>query len=138
MKIALSSDPKFYSALQLIKDDLVKKGYGIFISSMKEFDLNKDVINSRKQFDLINENFRNIDNSDAIYVANYNHMGIEGYFAGNSFLEIGRAFEKNKGIFLMNPIPKKFIYRDALEAMQPIVIGRDWEKLDEYFRKKGK
>ena len=39
-------------------------------------------------------------------------------------MEIGFAYVNNKKIFLLNPIPD-MIYRDEIEACQPIVISND-------------
>lgn len=78
--------------------------------------------------DLIRAHFRKIDASDAIYVANYDKNGVKGYVGGNSFLEMGKAYDKGIPIFLMNDIPGAS-YKDEITAMQPKVIGTDWRRL---------
>ncbi len=68
--------------------------------------------------------------SHAVYLANYDKNGVAGYIGGNSFLEIGLAFYKRIPIFLLNDIPQQVNYREELIALNPIVIGKDWRKLD--------
>ena len=72
--------------------------------------------------DLIRKHCQFIDNSDAILVLNYEKNGVSNYIGGNSFLEIGYAHIINKKIFLMNEIPEIELFRQEIEAVQPIVI----------------
>ena len=41
---------------------------------------------------------------------------------------MGKAFDKKIPIYLMNDVPK-ISYREEIIAMQPIVIGEDWDKI---------
>ena len=81
------------------------------------------------QYDLIKDHFAKIDQSDAIYVVNYEKNGIRGYIGGNCFLEIGKAFDKGIPIFLFDEASKESPYREEIIAMQPVVIGEDWNRL---------
>ena len=67
--------------------------------------------------------------------------GIKGYIGGNTLIEIGMAFDRKIPIFLMNEIPDDEIpdgvnYREEIVAMEPIIIGQDWDRLDKFLRKK--
>ena len=129
MIIALCASAKFFDKLWSIKEELENRGHSVLLPSMKDFHhLNENSL-AKIQFDLIKEHLNKINKSDAIYVANYDKNGIRGYIGGNAFLEMGKAFDKGIPIFLMNPIPENISYREELIALQPIVVGQDWNKL---------
>ena len=135
MKITLCSSAKFFEKLWDIKKSLEVKGYEILLPSMKDFHhLGEDSL-AKIQYDLINEHFQKIDQSHAIYVANYDKNGIAGYIGGNSFLEMGLAFYRKIPIFLLNDIPQQVSYREELIALKPIVVGKNWDKLDDILKK---
>lgn len=130
MKITLCSSAKFFEKLWDIKKSLEERGYEVLLPSMKDYHhLSEDAL-AKIQYDLIGEHFRKIDESDAIYVANYDKNGIAGYIGGSALLEMGLAFYRKIPIFLLNNIPQQVSYREELIALQPIVIGEDWDKLD--------
>ncbi len=62
--------------------------------------------------------------SDAVLVLNFEKHGQLNYIGGATFLEIFKAFELGKKIFLYNPIPENFL-KDELLGMGPIVINGD-------------
>ena len=62
---------------------------------------------------------KEINNSDAILVLNYNKKGIDNYVGGNTLMEIGFAYVGGKKIFMMNPHPEEVPYTDELLAMVP-------------------
>lgn len=78
---------------------------------------------------LLKDHFKKISKSDAVYIANFDKNGIAGYIGGSNLLEMGKAFDKGISIFLMNPVPV-ISYNAEILAMQPIVIGTDWETLE--------
>ncbi|MBU1632186.1 MAG: hypothetical protein ABH824_00600 [Nanoarchaeota archaeon] len=129
MKITLCSSAKFFDKLWDIKIALEKRGHEVLLPSMQDYHhLEEDAL-AKIQYDLIGEHFRKIEQSDAIYVTNYDKNGIAGYIGGNSFLEMGLAFYKGIPIFLLNDIPQEVNYKEELIALQPIVVGEDWNKL---------
>ena len=131
MKITLCSSATFFEQLGDIKKSLEERGYEVFLPSMKDFHhLGEDAL-AKVQYDLINEHFQKIERSDAIYVANYDKNGVAGYIGGNSFLEMGLAFYRKIPIFLLQEIPPQISYREELIALQPIVVGEAWDKLDD-------
>ncbi len=135
MKITLCSSAKFFEKLWNIKKSLEKRGYEVFLPSMKDFHQLNETALAKIQYDLINKHFQKIEKSDAIYVANYDKNGIAGYIGGNSFLEMGLAFYKKIPIFLLNDIPRDLSYREEVIALRPIVIGENWDNLDKILRK---
>ena len=135
MKITLCSSAKFFEKLWDIKKSLEEIGHEVLLPSMKDFHhLDEDSL-AKVQYDLINEHFQKIDQSQAVYVANYDKNGIAGYIGGNSFLEMGLAFYRKIPIFLLNDIPQQVSYREELIALKPIVVGEDWNKLDDILKK---
>jgi hypothetical protein len=132
MKITLCSSAKFFDRLESIKVELEKLGFEVLMPSMMDYhDLEESSL-AKIQCDLIKDHFDKIDQSDAIFVANYEKNNISGYIGGNVLLEMGKAFHKDIPIFLMNDIPKEGInYKEELVALQPIIVGEDWEKIRE-------
>jgi hypothetical protein len=135
MKITLCSSAKFFEKLWDIKKSLEERGYEVLLPSMKDFHhLGEDSL-AKIQYELIDEHFKKIDQSHAIYVANYDKNEIAGYIGGNSFLEMGLAFYKQVPIFLLNDIPQQIGYREELIALRPVVVGENWDKLDDILKK---
>jgi len=66
--------------------------------------------------------------NDAILVLNLRKNGQKNYIGGATFLEIFRAFDAGKKIFLFNPIPDNF-FKDELLGMNPVIINGDLLKI---------
>ena len=76
--------------------------------------------------DYLNQHYKNILESDAVLVINFEKKGIPNYIGGATFLEIYKAFELDKKIFFYNPIPI-CSFTDELIAIDPIIINRNLE-----------
>ncbi|MDD5416378.1 MAG: hypothetical protein PHU12_00185 [Candidatus Aenigmarchaeota archaeon] len=130
MKITLCSSMTFIENIACVGKILEEKGHMIFLPIMTNFkeETKRYAEHSEAKIshDLIREHFKKIDNSEAILVLNYDKNGIKGYIGGNSFLEMGKAYDNGIKIFLLNPIPK-MSYTDEIIAMQPIVIHGNLE-----------
>lgn len=134
MKITLCSSAKFFDRLWGIKENLEKLGYEVLLPSMEDFHHLDETSLAKIQSNLIDEHFSKISQSQAIYVANYDKNGVVGYIGGNSFLEMGLAFYKKIPIFLLNDLPREVPYREELLALEPIVVGENWDKLDSFLK----
>ncbi len=130
MKITLCSSASFFDKLDSVRVILENRGYIIFFPHVWNWNEKSEEEISKVQHDLIKRHFKNIDESDALYVANYEKNGTSGYIGGSVLLEMGKAFDKGIPIFLMYDVPQDVKYREELLALQPIVIGENWEKLD--------
>lgn len=130
MKITLCSSVRFFDRLWDIKKALEERGHEVFLPSMKDFHHFEENSLAKIQHDLIRKHFERIGRSDAVFVANFEKEGVKGYIGGNSFLEMGKAFDKRIPIFLLNDVPEQSSYREELVALKPVVVGRDWDKLD--------
>jgi len=60
--------------------------------------------------------------NDAILVLNFEKNGQPNYIGGATFLEMFKAWELKKKIFLYNPLPEN-ILRDELEIFNPVIIN---------------
>lgn len=65
-----------------------------------------------------------VTDNDGILVLNMEKHGQINYIGGATFLEIFKAFELSKKVFLYNPIPDSFL-RDELLGMNPAIINGD-------------
>src|SRR3989338_6692916 len=74
-----------------------------------------------------------VEANEAILVLNLEKNGMKNYIGGATFLEIFKAFELGRKIFLLNPIPDS-IFRDELLAIQPIVLDGEISKIDGYLK----
>jgi hypothetical protein len=79
--------------------------------------------------DYLNDHYRNIIASDAVFVVNLEKNGIKNYIGGNALIEMGQAYVTGKKIFLWNPIPD-MPYKDEIIAVKPIVINGDFSKIN--------
>jgi hypothetical protein len=102
---------------------------------MVDYHLLEETALAKIQRDLIRDHFRKISSSHAIYVANFEKGGISGYIGGNCFLEMGKAFDMSIPILLREPVPDRISYREELLAMEPVVMGEDWDGLDAFLKK---
>lgn len=134
MIITLCSSAAFFDNLHGIKKALEERGYEILLPSMVNYHHLEENALAKIQYNLIRDHFQKIDKSHAVYVANYNKNGIEGYIGGSVFLEMGKAFDKGIPIFLMQDIPPEISYREELIALQSIVVKEDWSELDRILR----
>jgi hypothetical protein len=71
--------------------------------------------------------FKDIAESDAILVLNYEKDGINGYIGGATLMEIGLAQHLGKKIYLLNPPAEIKEQRYALEVhlARPVILNGD-------------
>ena len=119
-----------------IKEELCVIGHEVILPQFTDDYANLDTMDkmhaesaqNKITHDLIRKYFDEIKDSDAVLVLNIERKGIRGYVGGNSFLEMGFAHILNKPIYLFDEVPE-VIYRDEIEAMQPIIIYGDLSKI---------
>jgi hypothetical protein len=66
--------------------------------------------------------------NDAVLALNFEKQGKPNYIGGGTFMEIVKAWELNKKIFLYNPIPE-CIFKDELTGINPYIINQDISKI---------
>lgn len=92
-------------------------------------EIEKIKIDQKNNKDAIREFWNAMQGADAVLVLNYDKNGIKNYIGGNTFLEIGFAHILNQKIFLLNPIPEIPYYKSEIEAMKPIILNGDLNKI---------
>jgi len=128
-KICLCSGRKFFDKLNQIKGELERLGYGVLLPSMiniqddSYFKEGRETEFAKVHYDLIRDHFKKIDESDAILVCNFDKEGVKGYIGGGVLMEMVKAFDGNKAIFLTHPVPQ-MSYRAEILAMQPIILNK--------------
>lgn len=119
-----------------LKGELEKMGHTVLLprhteeyAVMNTSDhIHNESVKNKINHNLIRDYYNEIDKGDAILAVNEDLNNTEGYVGGNTFLEIGFAHVLNKKIFLLNPIPE-MIYKEEIEAMQPVVLNGDLKKI---------
>lgn len=132
MKIFICGSKKFYDLVLPVKEKLEQLGHSItlpisFDEPDKEFEftLGSPEYQAWKAA-TIREHEEKIRPQDAILVLNFEKNGQAHYIGGATFLEIFKAFELGKKIFLYNPLPQNIFY-DELVGMSPTVINGNLE-----------
>jgi nucleoside 2-deoxyribosyltransferase len=136
MKIAICSSMVFTEKMLEIKDKLENLGHEAFVSKFAEAYLGKTVkeiealtLYHKNERDAIREFWKIINISDAVLVLNYDRRGVPNYIGGNTLMELGFAHVLNKKIFLMNPIPEIEYYQSEIEAVRPIILNENLERI---------
>ena len=75
--------------------------------------------------EMIREDGRIIAMHDAVLVLNFEKHGQPNYVGGATFLEMFKAFDLGKKLFLYNPIPDGML-TDEIIGLQPVVINQDF------------
>jgi len=112
---------------------LMKKGYKVNLhehyikqgqGKMKRlvYRMKKEHALVKRKYNYIKYHYKEIVDSDAILVLNFDKNEIKNYIGGNTLMEIGFAFVHNKKIFLLNSIPK-INYSEEIKSMNPIIIN---------------
>ena len=135
MKIFICASKHFYEKLPPIIEDLKKLGHKItlpnsFDDPFKEEEIKKQGKKKHAEWKSSKLKLQNkkVKNNDAILICNFKKHNHENYIGGATFLEMYKAWELNKKIFLLNPLPK-CSFTDELNAMTPRIILGDLSKI---------
>lgn len=131
MKIFVICSKHFYGQVSPIKEELERMGHIIqlpnsFDAPMKEEEMKQVSPQAHIEWKkaMLRMHIPNIQKNDAVLVLNFEKHGQQNYIGGATFLEISKAFDLDRRIFMYNPIPDS-IFRDELIAMEPLVINGD-------------
>ncbi len=129
MKIFIICSKHFYNKVPRIAKELQKYGHEITFPNsygkpfeeekMKRKGLEHHVEFKQKMMRLHEPK---IKENDAILVLNFEKKEIQNYIGGATFMEIIKAWELNKKIFLYNPLPN-CSFTDELIGINPIIIN---------------
>lgn len=135
MKIFICCSKFLYDRVPLIKEELERQGHIVALPNSYEEPLKEEEMKKisqeehrRWKSDMIRLQTVKVKANDAVLVLNFDKNGQKNYIGGATFLEIFRAFELNKKIFLFNPVPEG-ILKDELMAMGPVIIKGDLAKI---------
>ena len=131
MKIFLVCSKHFYYKVPEYKPKLEAMGHIITLPNSYDSPLMEEEKKKESKMahiewkaKMIRMQEENVNKNDALLVLNFEKNGQKNYIGGATFLEIAKAFELNKKIFLLNPIPES-IFEDELTAMNPTIINGD-------------
>lgn len=135
MKIFICASKYNYDKVASIKNWLEKHGHVITVPNsydepMKEEEIKKISPEAHQKWKatMIHLQKEKVMINDAILVLNFDKNGQTNYIGGATFLEIFRAFDTNKKIFMYNPVPDG-ILRDEILGMNPSIINGDLNKI---------
>lgn len=136
MKIGVVGSMQHTEKMLELRDKLIALGHNAFTTNLAEpfigkSDAEKERIklDQKNNKDAIREFWKMMQGADAILVANYDKNGTKNYIGGNTLMEIGFAHVLNQKIYLLNPIPEIPYYKTEIEAMKPVIINGDLEKI---------
>jgi hypothetical protein len=131
MKIFIACSKHFYDKILPIKERLENLGHSVklpnsFDAPMKEEEMKNKGAEEHRAWKsaMLRKDHENIGANDAVVVLNFEKKGQANYIGGATFLEIAKAFELEKKIFLYNPVPEN-IFKDELLGMGVTVINGD-------------
>jgi hypothetical protein len=134
MKIFICCSKRFYDRVPPIKIALERAGHSITLPNSYDDPTHEDRLRPDRaahaafKGEMLRLQAEKIMNNDAIVVLNYDKDGQRNYIGGATFLEVFKAFELQKRIYLVNPIPEGMLY-DELIGMEPTVLHGDLSKI---------
>lgn len=136
MKIFICCSKAFYDKVPKIKSHLEAEGHQITLPNSFDDPLREekmkdkgDIQHAKWKGEMIKEQGQKIRRNDAILVLNFKKNNQQNYIGGATFLEMFKAFELGKKIFLFNPIPGGML-RDEILGFSPFVIEGDLKKIN--------
>ncbi len=134
MKIFICSSKHFYHKVEEIKKELEKKGHRITLPNSYEEPLMEEKMRNEGNHDIWKAKMfrlqnKKVEENDALLVLNFRKDEQENYIGGSVLLEMFKAWELGKKIFLYNPIPNNML-KDEIQGINPIVINGNLEQID--------
>ena len=131
MKVFIVSSKHFYGEVGEIKEALESLGHSVTLPNSYD-----DPSTEQKSRELGPEHHRKwkaemfrlqnskVESNDAILVLNLKKGDVDNYIGGSVLLEMFKAWELGKKIYLYNPIPNNML-KDEIEGLDPIIINHD-------------
>lgn len=136
MKIGIIGSMQYVEKMIEARDELIKIGHDAYVTHLSDpfigkTDEEKERIkfHQKHHLDAIREFWKLMQGGDAVLVLNLDKHEIKNYIGGNTLMEIGFAHVLNQKVFLYNPIPEIPYYKSEIEAVKPVVIHGDLEKI---------
>ena len=135
MKIFICCSKHFYGKVAPIKENLEKAGHTITLPNSYDCPLKEEEMqnlggkqHNKWKSEMIKLQETKIKDIDAVLILNFDKGDMKNYIGGSTFLEIFKAWELNKKIFLYNSIPKG-ILTDEIMSFNPLVINQDLTRI---------
>ena len=135
MKIYIACSKYFYNKIPEIKKELEKLGHKITLPNSFEDPFKEEEIKKLSKEEhikwktkMMNDQINKIKENEAIIVLNFEKKSQLNYIGGATFMEIVKAWELEKNIYLYNKIPEN-IFTDELSAINPIILNGNLEKI---------
>lgn len=136
MRIGIIGSMQLTEKMIELKNQLIELGHDAYVTSLAEPFIGKTddekekiKIDQKNNQDAIREFWHMMQGGDAVLVANFDKNGQKNYIGGNTFLEMGFAHVLDQKIFLLNPIPEIAYYKTEIEAMRPVIIDGNLNKI---------
>lgn len=137
MKIGIIGSMQFTEKMMEIRDKIRELGHDAYMTSLADpfvgktdGEKEKIKIDQKNNMDAIREFWHLMQDGDAVLVLNLDKHGIKNYIGGNTLMEIGFAHVLDQKVFLWNPIPDISYYKTEIEAIKPIILNRDLNKIE--------
>ena len=136
MKVYIACSKHFYHKIPEIKEKLEKLGHEItlpnsFENPFMEEELKK--LGKERHIEwkskMMKGQNKKVEANDSILILNFEKNNQEDYIGGATFMEIVKAWELGKKIFLFNPIPKS-LFADELSAINPTILNGNLDLLN--------
>jgi len=131
MKIILCCSKHFYHIIPKIKQKLEKQGHKVMLPNSYENPMKEEKLKRLSKEEHIKWKTKmmklhqtKIKQNDAILVLNFKKGNYENYIGGATFMEIVKAWELKKKIFMMNK-PPKCSFTDEITGINPIILNQD-------------
>jgi hypothetical protein len=131
MRIFICCSKAFYGKVPEVQSRLEAAGHTITLPNSFDNPRREDEMrdlgvkqHSEWKAEMLRRQEQKIKANDAILVINLDKNGHRNYVGGATFLEMFKAFELGKKIFLYNDVPEGML-RDEIHAFEPILINRD-------------
>jgi len=135
MKIFLIASKHLYDKVPNVKEFLENQGHIITPPNSFDDPMQEERIKQKdKEYhikwkgDMLRLQNQKVEENDAVLVLNYKKKDTENYIGGSVLLEMFKAWELNKKIFLINPIPDNML-KDEIEGLNPIILNGDLSKI---------
>ncbi len=127
MKIFIACSKYFYHRIPEIKKELENQGHKISLPNSYNEPFKEDKLKGTPEHvkwksQMMKKDKKNIAPNDAILVLNFEKKGIPNYIGGATFLEIYKAWELEKKIFIFNNFPK-CSFTDELKGFNPTILN---------------
>lgn len=133
MKILIVCSTSFYDRVEVIKENLEKRGFELEMPNCydnpvtSEDNMNKSEEEYRTFFKkMYFESREKVSSIDAILVLNYdkekNGQILRNYIGASTFLEMYEAFMQGKKIYMMNDYPDNLLV-DEIKGFAPIILN---------------